>query len=105
MDYNWLMQSEDQNGLDGSYLDCYMSEHEEVSAEDAQRHVTELISREWKRLNREILTPNPFPSSFTNFCLNAARMVPLMYHYRSNPILSNLQEHVKSLVNVGTGCM
>ncbi|TKY71583.1 (3S,6E)-nerolidol synthase 1 [Spatholobus suberectus] len=92
-------KSEDQNGLDGSYLDCYMKEHQDVSAEDAQRHVAHLISSEWKRLNREILNPNPLPSSFTNFCLNAARMVPLMYHYRSNPGLSTLQEHVKSLFN------
>lgn len=97
------MQSEDQNGLDGSYLDCYMSEHEDISAEEAQRHVAHLISSEWKRLNQEILKPNPFPSSFTNFCLNAARMVRLMYQYSSNPSLSNLKEHVKSLVNVGAG--
>ncbi|RDX87425.1 hypothetical protein CR513_31095, partial [Mucuna pruriens] len=95
-------KSEDQKGLDGSYLDCYMSEHQDVSAEEAQRHVAELISSEWKRLNREILTPNPLPSSFTNFCLNAARMVPLMYHYRTNPGLSTLQEHVKSLFNNAT---
>lgn len=93
------MQSEDQNGLDGSYIDCYMNEHQDVSAEDAQRHVAHLISCEWKRLNREILTQNQLPSSFTNFCLNAARMVPLMYHYRSNPGLSTLQEHVKLLSN------
>ncbi|KAG5113977.1 hypothetical protein JHK82_037246 [Glycine max] len=92
-------KSEDQNGLDGSYIDCYMNEHQDVSAEDAQRHVAHLISCEWKRLNREILTQNQLPSSFTNFCLNAARMVPLMYHYRSNPGLSTLQEHVKLLSN------
>ncbi|GAU34506.1 hypothetical protein TSUD_388190 [Trifolium subterraneum] len=28
----------DQNGLDGSYLDCYMNEHKDISAEEAQRH-------------------------------------------------------------------
>jgi len=92
------MQSGDQNGLDGSYLNCYMSEHQDISCEDVQRHVAEMISNEWKCLNQEILDPYLFPSSFTNFCLNAARMVPLMYHYRSNPSLSSLQEHVKSLV-------
>ncbi|TKY71585.1 (3S,6E)-nerolidol synthase 1 [Spatholobus suberectus] len=96
-------KSEDQNGLDGSYLDCYMKEHQDVSAEDAQRHVAHLISSEWKRLNREILTPNPLPSSFTNFCLNAARMVPLMYHYRSNSSLSNLREQIQMLLNVDAG--
>ncbi|WJX37708.1 hypothetical protein P8452_25447 [Trifolium repens] len=89
----------DQNGLDGSYLDCYMSEHQDISCEEAQRHVVEMISNEWKCLNQEILVSYPFPSSFTNFCLNAARMVPFMYHYRTNPSLSSQQEHVKSLVN------
>lgn len=99
------MQNGDQNGLDGSYLDCYMSEHQDISCEEAQRHVAHLISNEWKRLNHELLIPNPFLSSFTNFCLNAARMIPLMYNYRSNPSLSNLQQHVKSLVNVNARCI
>ncbi|CAJ1961468.1 unnamed protein product [Sphenostylis stenocarpa] len=63
-----------EKGLDGSYLDCYMNEHQNVSAEEAKRHVVHMISCEWKRLNREILTQNQLPSSFTNFCLNAARM-------------------------------
>lgn len=91
-------KSGDQNGLDGSYLNCYMSEHKDISCEDVQRHVAEMISNEWKCLNQEILDPYLFPSSFTNFCLNAARMVPLMYHYKSNPSLSSLKEHVKSLI-------
>ncbi|CAJ2648806.1 unnamed protein product [Trifolium pratense] len=91
-------KSGDQNGLDGSYLDCYNNEHQYISAEEAQRH---MISNEWKRLNQEIIIPNPiFSSSFTKFCLDVARMVPLMYHYKSNPSLTNLQELVKSLVNV-----
>ncbi|PNX97613.1 (3S,6E)-nerolidol synthase 1, partial [Trifolium pratense] len=94
-------KSGDQNGLDGSYLDCYMNEHQYISAEEAQRHVANMISNEWKRLNQEIIIPNPiFSSSFTKFCLDVARMVPLMYHYKSNPSLTNLQELVKSLVNV-----
>ncbi|KAK7302645.1 hypothetical protein RJT34_13538 [Clitoria ternatea] len=60
-------KSKDQNGLDGSYLDCYMNEHQQVSAEDAQSHAAQLISNEWKRLNLQILTPNPFSSSFLIF--------------------------------------
>ncbi|KAJ7968405.1 Nerolidol synthase [Quillaja saponaria] len=67
---------EKQDGFDGSYLDCYMKEHQGVSAEDAKDHVTHMISTAWKHLNRECLTSNPFPSSFTKVCLNAARMVP-----------------------------
>ncbi|RHN52136.1 putative S-linalool synthase [Medicago truncatula] len=83
-------KSGDQNGLDGSYLDCFMSEHQDISGEDVQRHVARMISNEWKCLNQEILVANKFSSSFSNFCINAARMVPLMYHYKSNPSLSNL---------------
>ncbi|KAK7302644.1 hypothetical protein RJT34_13537 [Clitoria ternatea] len=95
-------KSEDQNGRDGSYLDCYINEHQGISAEDAQEHVAHLISKEWKRLNREIIiTPNAIPSSFNKFCLNAVRMVPLMYNYRSDPSLLSLQEHVRSLVKAG----
>jgi (3S)-linalool synthase len=100
------MQSGDQNGLDGSYIDCYMNEHQYISAEEAQRHVANMILNEWKRLNQEIIIPNAiFSSSFTKFCLNVARMVPLMYHYKSNPSLTNLQALVKSLVNVNARCI
>jgi (3S)-linalool synthase len=101
------MQNGDQNGLDGSYLDCYMNEHQDISAEEAQRHVANMILNEWKRLNQEIIIPNAiFSSSFTKFCLNVARMVPLMYHYNSNPSLTNLQALVKSLlVNVNARCI
>jgi hypothetical protein len=38
------MQSGDQNGLDGSYIDCYMNEHQYISVEEAQRHVANMIS-------------------------------------------------------------
>jgi (3S)-linalool synthase len=81
--------------------------HQDISAEEAQRHVANIISNEWKRLNQEIIIPNAiFSSSFTKFCLNVARMVPLMYHYKSNPSLTNLQALVKSLlVNVNARCI
>ncbi|MED6165159.1 hypothetical protein PIB30_096896, partial [Stylosanthes scabra] len=96
--------NKNQRGFDGSYIECYMREHEQVSAEDAERHVEELISMEWKNLNRQVLLgctdhQQQFPSSFTKFCLNAARMVPLMYHYRTNPSFSNLHQYVKSIAN------
>ncbi|XP_020234024.1 (3S,6E)-nerolidol synthase 1 [Cajanus cajan] len=96
-------QSENENGLDGSYLDCYMNEHQDISTEDAQSHVCHLISREWKRLNGQVLTSTGLPSSFTKFCLNAARMVPLMYHYQSNPSLSRLREQIQTLLDVDAG--
>ncbi|XP_027931269.1 (3S,6E)-nerolidol synthase 1-like [Vigna unguiculata] len=99
-------KKQDQKGVDGSYLDCYMNEHQHVSAEDVQSHVCHLISSEWKRLNEQVLTQNELPSSFTNFCLNAARMVPLMYHYTTNnPCLSVLREQIKMVHNVDSGHM
>jgi len=83
-----------------------MNEHQHVSAEDVQSHVCHLISSEWKRLNEQVLTQNELPSSFTNFCLNAARMVPLMYHYTTNnPCLSVLREQIKMVHNVDSGHM
>jgi len=102
--YLKIMQKKDEKGVDGSYLDCYMNEHQHVSAEDAENHVSHLISSEWKRLNEQILTQSQLPSSFTKFCLNAARMVPLMYHYTTNnPCLSILREQIKMVLNVDSG--
>ncbi|XP_054778312.1 neryl diphosphate diphosphatase, chloroplastic-like [Prosopis cineraria] len=92
--------SDDQSGVDGSYLDCYMKENG-ASEEEAQTQVAYLISKAWRRLNQETLITSPFPPSFTKFCLNAARMVLLMYSYRRNQNLSDLQEYVKSWLHVG----
>ncbi|CAJ1936264.1 unnamed protein product [Sphenostylis stenocarpa] len=89
------------DGNDGSYLDCFMKEHPGVSIEQAREHVSELISDAWKRLNQECLRDaNSLPSSFTKICLNAARMVPLMYSYDTNSP-SKLEEYVKSLLYGG----
>ena len=94
------MQSDEQNGVDGSYIECYMKEHQSISAEEAQRHVVNLISSEWKILNQEMMIPNALPSSFKKFCLNAAKMVPLMYSYCSNQSQPILKEYVKYLLSV-----
>ncbi|TKY59376.1 (3S,6E)-nerolidol synthase 1 [Spatholobus suberectus] len=94
-------QDVNRDGNDGSYLKCYMKEHPGVSIEQTREHVTQLISDTWKRLNQECLTEtNPLPSSFTKLCLNAARMVPLMYSYDTNSP-SKLEEYVKSLLYSG----
>ncbi|QCD84254.1 linalool synthase [Vigna unguiculata] len=86
---------------DGSYLKCYMMEHPEASIEEAREHATELISNAWKRLNQECLRDaNLLPSSFAKVCLDAARMVPLMYSYDKNTP-SKLEEYVKSLLHGG----
>lgn len=77
-----------------------MNEHQDISVEEVRKHVTNMISSAWKCLNKESINPNPiFSLSFTKFCVNIARMVPLMYHYESNPSVTNLQEFVKSLVS------
>ncbi|KAL2343917.1 hypothetical protein Fmac_005202 [Flemingia macrophylla] len=94
-------QDVNQDGNDGSYLKCYMKEHPGVSDEQAREHVNDLISDAWKKLNKECLREaNPLPPSFTKLCLNAARMVPLMYSYDSNSP-SKLVEYVKSLLYGG----
>ncbi|KAK7331823.1 hypothetical protein VNO80_28564 [Phaseolus coccineus] len=92
-------KKKDEKGVDGSYLDCYMNEHQHVSAEDAQNHVAHLIQSAWKLLNQQIMTQNQLSSSFTNVCLNGARMVPLMYDSTSNPCLSIMQEHAMTLLH------
>ncbi|XP_061336436.1 (3S,6E)-nerolidol synthase 1-like [Gastrolobium bilobum] len=86
-----------RDGNDGSYMKCYMKEHRGVSIEQTREHINSKISDAWKRLNKECLSPaNPLPSSFTKFCLNAARMVPLMYNYDGQSS-SKLEEYVNSL--------
>lgn len=62
--------------------------------------MSEQISDAWKQLNKECLNTNPLPSSFTKLCLNAARMVPIMYNYDGNTP-SKLEEYVKSLLYDG----
>lgn len=94
-----LLQDVKRDGNDGSYSECYMKEHPGVSIEQTREHISKEISYAWKRLNKECLTPNPLPSSFTKICLNAARMVPLMYSYDNNSP-SKLEEYVKSLLYI-----
>ncbi|KAK7362995.1 hypothetical protein VNO77_05120 [Canavalia gladiata] len=89
------------DGHDGSYLKCYMNDHPGVSIEKTREHVNKLISDAWKRLNQEcLIDANPLPSSFAKLCLNATRMVPLMYSYDTNSP-SKLEEYVKSLLYGG----
>ncbi|CAL5408565.1 unnamed protein product [Camellia sinensis] len=96
---DWEVPSKDENqdGHDGSYIDCYRKEHEGSTAETARKQVVDMISDAWKRLNRECLSPNRFSANFTQGCLNTARMVPLMYCYNDNHNLPILEEHMKSM--------
>ncbi|KAG6755903.1 hypothetical protein POTOM_039311 [Populus tomentosa] len=90
-------KDENQDGHDGSYVECYLRENEGSSFEDARKQVLHMISDAWKQLNQECLSPNPFSSTFSKASLNIARMVPLMYDYDVNHRLPSLEEHMKSL--------
>nr|UXB54290.1 nerolidol synthase 1 [Atractylodes lancea] len=91
-------QDENQDGHDGSYIICFLNEHEGCSIQIAREHVMKLISDSWKRLNRECLSPNPFSATFTKAASNIARMVPLMYSYGDNSSLPLLNDYVKGML-------
>ncbi|KAK1385150.1 Nerolidol synthesis [Heracleum sosnowskyi] len=90
-------KDENQKGHDGSYIACYMKEHQEASVETARKHVQNMISDTWKCLNKESLSPNPYSKTFINGCLNLVRMVPLMYSYDDNQSLPLLEEYIKGM--------
>ncbi|KAL5054412.1 hypothetical protein RYX36_035094 [Vicia faba] len=90
------------DGNDGSYSKCYMKDNPRVSIGQTREHIRKQISDAWKQLNKECLNTNELPSSFTKLCLNAARMVPVMYSYDGNTP-SKLQKYVKSLLSDDCG--
>ncbi|CAI9756556.1 unnamed protein product [Fraxinus pennsylvanica] len=91
-------KDEQQDGNDGSYIECYMKENPGSTIEIARKRVVDIISSEWKHLNKECLrlNQNSSSSSFTKASLNLARMVPLMYSYDDNQQLPVLEEFIKS---------
>ncbi|XP_062087436.1 (3S,6E)-nerolidol synthase 1-like [Humulus lupulus] len=92
-------KDENQEGHDGSYVECYMKERERSCIEDAREEIMEKISEAWKCLNKECIFRNAvFPSTFLNASLNLARLVPLMYSYDNNQRLPTLEQLVKSLL-------
>lgn len=91
-------KDENQDGNDGSYVRCYLEEHQGCSIEEAHEKTLNMISDAWKHLNKELLSPNPFPATFTTASLNLARMVPLMYSYDDNQGLPSLKEYMKSML-------
>ncbi|KAL3649475.1 hypothetical protein CASFOL_005878 [Castilleja foliolosa] len=48
-------QDEVQKGYDGSYIECYMKEHDEQSLEDAHQHVMNMVSDAWGNLKQALL--------------------------------------------------
>ncbi|XP_062162280.1 (3S,6E)-nerolidol synthase 1-like isoform X2 [Alnus glutinosa] len=89
---------ESQDGHDGSYIDYYMQENEGCSIKESREKVVNMISDAWKHLNKECLSPNRFPTTFTGASLNLARLVPLLYSYDNNHCLPSLEEHMKSML-------
>ncbi|XP_009626821.1 (3S,6E)-nerolidol synthase 1 [Nicotiana tabacum] len=93
-------KDENQEGNDGSYIECYMKGQKIASFELARNHVFKLIEDEWKQLNKEHLRLSRSLGSFTKALLNFARMVPLMYNYDDKHSLPILQEYIKSMLHV-----
>ncbi|GFP92435.1 probable terpene synthase 13 [Phtheirospermum japonicum] len=92
-------QDEQQEGYDGSYIECYMKEHDGHSLESVHEHVMAMVSDTWETLNKQgLCSTSPFSPSFRKACLNAARMVPTMYGYGENHRLPVLEHHIKSLL-------
>ncbi|XP_047969110.1 tricyclene synthase Oc15, chloroplastic-like isoform X1 [Salvia hispanica] len=92
-------EDEHQNGTDGSYIQCYMNDQPGVSYEQAREHVSHMIEREWKRLNKECFNLNNYSiRPIQEVSLNLARMVPLMYSYDDNQRLPVLAEYMNLML-------
>ncbi|XP_077243409.1 (3S,6E)-nerolidol synthase 1-like [Tasmannia lanceolata] len=93
-------KDENQEGYDGSYVECYMKENESsASLENAREEVKYMISNAWKKLNEECLCSNQFSPCFKEASLNAARMIEVMYSYDHNQRLPALEQLINSLLN------
>ncbi|GER31269.1 linalool synthase [Striga asiatica] len=95
-------QDEQQEGYDGSYLECYMEEHDH-SLESAREHVMAMVSCTWENLNKKSLCSiSPFSLSFRKACLNAARMVPMVYAHDKNLRIPVVEHLIKALLRETT---
>ncbi|KAK9152025.1 hypothetical protein Syun_010334 [Stephania yunnanensis] len=92
-------KDENQEGYDGSYIECFMKDNRSCTLEGAREHVVGLISNEWKRLNKEYcFSPNHLPKSFIKATFNFARMVSLMYNYDNKQRLPSLEKYINSML-------
>ncbi|KAK3152008.1 hypothetical protein QOZ80_2BG0153160 [Eleusine coracana subsp. coracana] len=91
-------KDEAQEGLDGSYRDFYLMENPSCTPADAEEHMLSLIEREWEELNTECFRRRTFPSSFMQACLNASRMVSVMYGYNKEQRLPVLEDYMRTLL-------
>ncbi|TKY66666.1 terpene synthase 13 [Spatholobus suberectus] len=74
-------KDENQQGNDGSYVNCLMMDQPNYTMRTARERVRSKISDAWKSLNQECLFGSHFHLAFTKASLNLARMVQLMYSY------------------------
>ena len=79
--------------MDGSFRELYLMEHPAAAAGDVEEHMHRLIAKEWQELNREC-----FSSCFAQACLNAARMVSVMYMYDKEQRLPVLEDYMRMLL-------
>ncbi|RDX57876.1 hypothetical protein CR513_62849, partial [Mucuna pruriens] len=93
-----FVKDENQQGNDGSYVNCLMMDHPEYTMRIARERVRNMISDAWKSLNQECLFGSHFHSAFIKVSLNLSRMIPLMYGSDDNHSLPGLEEQVKSLL-------
>ncbi|XP_073010336.1 (3S,6E)-nerolidol synthase 1 isoform X2 [Typha latifolia] len=92
-------KDENQEGFDGSYIDCYMKENPQCSVDDAREHVMDLISKTWEALNKECFSSRLFSPDFIQASLNSARMARVAYSYDDQQRLPMLEEYVKLLLS------
>ncbi|KAF6157862.1 hypothetical protein GIB67_003762 [Kingdonia uniflora] len=91
-------KDENQDGRDGSYIECCMKEHRSSTIDDAREHVSCMISDAWKCLSEECLSPNVFSPSLRKASLDATRIISLIFDYDEDHRLPTLEEHIKSLL-------
>ncbi|PIA58446.1 hypothetical protein AQUCO_00500402v1 [Aquilegia coerulea] len=92
-------KDENQQGHDGSYIECYMNEHKNSTMESAREYVANMIANTWKKLNKEYLLPSPLSPSLKKAVVNTARMVRLIYSYDDNQRLPILEKYITSVLS------
>nr|CAD1840567.1 unnamed protein product [Ananas comosus var. bracteatus] len=91
-------KDENQEGFDGSYIECYMKENPHCSTHNAREHVMHLISKKWEELNKEYFTQRTFSPDFIGASLNFTRMVRVMYGYDQQQKLPMLEDYANLLL-------
>ncbi|XP_042445053.1 (3S,6E)-nerolidol synthase 1-like [Zingiber officinale] len=92
-------KDEEQDGKDGSFLECFMKENPHCSFEVAKEEVMRLITKAWEELNKESFSSSTkFSRDFVKCCLNTARMVRVMYSYNEKHKLPMFEDYVNLLL-------